>query len=226
VWDVRRLVATGVMTPGQLDRRRRAVRAAAAAGGSSSSSSADPQPPEAPSGIVAPRAISAAAPFSSSARAPSAPSSASLGAARRAGSVATSQMDVNATEEKMRRVLGKSWVNVYRQVKQDQGGGAPDARLSGDAFRDMMAERGVPLTSKEVRALGIKYSTGDVRDGTIDAAKLLTSTFQGRTGSAAQKVAPPGLPRPGSAFVRKAPAPGATARPGSASATAMNRAVF
>jgi len=127
----------------------------------------------------------------------------------------------------MRRVLGKSWVNVYRQVKQDQGGGAPDARLSGDAFRDMMAERGVPLTSKEVRALGIKYSTGDVRDGTIDAEKLLTSTFQGRTGSAAHKaVAPPGLPRPGSAFVRKAPAPGATARPGSASATAMNRAVF
>ena len=62
----------------------------------------------------------------------------------------------------------------------------------------------------EVRALGIKYSTGDVRDGTIDAAKLLTSTFQGRTGSAAQKVAPPGLPRQSS---RPLPRPPLSARP-------------
>jgi hypothetical protein len=122
-------------------------------------------------------------------------------------------MDVNATEAKMRHVLGKSWVHVYKQVK------GTESAVSGDSFRDMMAERGVPLTSKEVRALSLKYSAGD---GALDAEKLLTSTFSGKNSAPKPPVA-----RPGSAFAslkKTVSAPGATARPGTAAVA--SRSVF
>jgi hypothetical protein len=122
-------------------------------------------------------------------------------------------MDVNATEAKMRHVLGKSWVHVYKQVKGNE------SAVSGDSFRDMMAERGVPLTSKEVRALSLKYSAGD---GALDAEKLLTSTFSGKNSAPKPPVA-----RPGSAFAslkKTVSSPGsAMVRPGTA---AVSRSVF
>jgi len=75
--------------------------------------------------------------------------------AHRAGSIATSQFDVGTTEEKMRRVLGRSWVAVYRDVRKQEG--VDPSNIGGEKFRDFMAEKGVPLTGKEVRALSLKY---------------------------------------------------------------------
>ena len=173
----------------------------------------DPQPPEgaARAGSAAHSTHSnGAAHHGVAAPRPAAHPHAAAGAgagARRAGSVATSQLDVNATEEKMRRVLGKSWTAVFKQVKDSEAAPRPDA------FRDMMAERGVPLTSKEVRALGLKYSADG---GAIDAQRLLTSTFGGKAG-----------PRPGSAAAPGAAAksafskpPAGPSRPGTSSAHA------
>jgi Ca2+-binding EF-hand superfamily protein len=184
-------------------------------------SHSDPQPVSAEDKISAPVGVSSSSSSSSqSILAPIARAGASSGVSgvpplRRAGSVATSQMDVNATEAKMRHVLGKSWVHVYKQVK-----GTESSAVSGDSFRDMMAERGVPLTSKEVRALSLKYSAGD---GTLDAEKLLTSTFSGKNSAPKPPVA-----RPGSAFAsmkKTVSAPGATmTRPGTAAVA--SRSVF
>jgi Ca2+-binding EF-hand superfamily protein len=186
--------------------------------GGAGSASSDPQPVAAEDKISAPVAVSASASSSKSivapmARAASATSASGVPLLRRAGSVATSQMDVNATEAKMRHVLGKSWVHVYKQVKGNE------SAVSGDSFRDMMAERGVPLTSKEVRALSLKYSAGD---GALDAEKLLTSTFSGKNSAPKPPVA-----RPGSAFAslkKTVSSPGsAMVRPGTA---AVSRSVF
>ena len=170
----------------------------------------DPQPPEAAAARAAAPAAHHGGGSAAAHHGGAAHHGVAAAAVRRAGSVATSQLDVNATEEKMRRVLGKSWTAVYKQVKDAEAAPRPDA------FRDMMAERGVPLTSKEVRALGLKYGAGE---GAIDAQRLLTSTFQGKA-----------APRPGSAAVgagaksafSKPPSAAGSARPG----TATGKAVF
>jgi Ca2+-binding EF-hand superfamily protein len=133
----------------------------------------------------------------------------------RANSIATDEFDLAGTEEKMRRVLGRSWVQVFSDVKKASGR-APS--LSSDSFRDVMAERGVPLTSREVRALAARYSGGAA--GEVDAESLLRNTFKARPGTAAAR---PSLGRTGApvpvaaptAFTRP-PTGQATARPSSA----------
>lgn len=133
----------------------------------------------------------------------------------RANSIATAEFDLAGTEEKMRRVLGRSWVQVFSDVKKASGS-APG--LSSDSFRDVMAERGVPLTSREVRALAARYSGGAA--GEVDAESLLRNTFKARPGTAAAR---PSLGRTGapapvaapSAFTRP-PTGAASVRPSSA----------
>jgi Ca2+-binding EF-hand superfamily protein len=156
--------------------------------------------------------------------------------AHRAGSIATSQFDVSNTEEKMRRVLGRSWVAVYRDVKKSEG--VDPSSLEGDQFRDIMAEKGVPLTAKEVRALSLKYHGGEGQ-ASINVNKLMKETFKGPlpVGSAAGTTTHSSTLRPSTAtarqtIVNKAPAPSAFLRPSTASpnglrAVAMsNKPVF
>jgi Ca2+-binding EF-hand superfamily protein len=152
---------------------------------------------------------------------------------RRANSVATSQWDVDATEEKMRRVLGKSWVQVYRDVRKTEGVDA--SQVAPEAFRDMMAEKGIPLTSKEVRALSLRYGAGAGAGAgaggagapAINVDRLLKDTFkgplhpshgQGLGGTAAVAAA---SVRPGSAVQRGGPV-SPTRRPATAAATARS----
>lgn len=89
-------------------------------------------------------------------------------------------VDVTETEEKMRRILGRSWVNVYKNIRKQQEREASSV-ISTHRFRDAMAAQGVPLTSKEVRALARRYSAAtpdpesDGRD--LDYAQLMRTTF-------------------------------------------------
>lgn len=132
----------------------------------------------------------------------------------RAPSIATADMDLSNTENKMRRVLGRSWVNVYKEIKKENGGSA--AVLPGDAFRDRMAEKGVPLTSKEVRAIALRYGA----EGNVDVEKVMSATF--KTGASPSKPTRPAsaAPRPAVAAAVRAgagrPPLGANARPQSA----------
>jgi hypothetical protein len=80
----------------------------------------------------------------------------------------------------MRRVLGRSWVQVYREVKNNESVGGNTSSVQGDKFRDLMAEQGVPLTGKEVRALGTKYGASSSQGINVD--KLMKETFKGPLG--------------------------------------------
>jgi Ca2+-binding EF-hand superfamily protein len=86
-------------------------------------------------------------------------------------SVATDAINLDDVEAKMKRVLGRSWTKVYgdMQRKQTQSGD-----VTNDQFRDSMAKSGVPLTSKEVRALARKYAS---TQGGMDYSKCFDATF-------------------------------------------------
>lgn len=94
-----------------------------------------------------------------------------------AATVATEAMDLRSTEEKMRRILGRSWSAVYREVKaraMAEVGDENATALPADTFRDVMATRGVPLTAKEVRALSFRYgeAPADKMGGAVDVERL------------------------------------------------------
>ena len=95
-------------------------------------------------------------------------------------SAKTAEVDVDATVGKMRRILGKSWTVVYDEIRREQERAAPTI-ISAHRFRDAMAERGVPLTSKEVRALAKRFSA--THDPTaagreLDYDRLLRTSFE------------------------------------------------
>lgn len=94
-------------------------------------------------------------------------------------SVSTSAVDVRGVEARMRQVLGRSWVKVYKDMKKKQGAAGG---VGADHFRDAMAKRGVPLTSKEIRALQRAHSSGasSARSG-VAYEDIMRSTFS-RTG--------------------------------------------
>ncbi len=50
---------------------------------------------------------------------------------------------------------------------------APSAIVPGELLRDALAKRGVPLTSKEVRALSLRYKGAGSADGTINVDRLV-----------------------------------------------------
>lgn len=89
-------------------------------------------------------------------------------------------VDLHETEVKMRKILGKSWTHVYKDIRKKQERDAGSV-ISTHRFRDLMAERGVPLTSKEVRALARRYSAAtpdpDSVGRDLDYGRLLRSTF-------------------------------------------------
>ena len=104
-------------------------------------------------------------------------------------SIATSQWDLEVTEEKMRKVLGRSWKQVYRGMKRKQAKeGGPG--LSTGRFRDELAEKGVPLTSKEVRALAQAYPPSgrhSSRGSHVDYGSLLKNAFAGSAGGSSSR---------------------------------------
>lgn len=94
--------------------------------------------------------------------------------------VATVNMDLAPTAQKMRKVLGRHWTTVLADVKKASGskGAAATAGSPASAVRDTLAKHGVPLTSKEVRALSMRYHAGGpvaTRDaeGVIDVDSML-----------------------------------------------------
>jgi Ca2+-binding EF-hand superfamily protein len=157
-------------------------------------------------------AAAAAQPAAASASSAARPSSSAGGPRlQRAPSIATADMDLSNTENKMRRVLGRSWVNVYKDVKKSSGTTA----VSGETFRDVMAEKGVPLTSKEVRAIALRYGAGS---GEVDVEKVMNGTFKSGPSSPTKAARPStAVPRPGAGGAGRPPM-GGTARPQSAAA--------
>lgn len=105
-------------------------------------------------------------------------------------SIATANMDLDPIAQKMRRVLGKHWMNVAKDIHHKAerevirtGGsttGLDKSGVSASVVRDALAEKGVPLTSKEIRAISLKYHGNGIPstrnlDGIIDVDKAFTS---------------------------------------------------
>lgn len=102
------------------------------------------------------------------------------------GSVATGAMDLSPTVAKLRKVLGSSWSGVLAETLKAQAkvGGSGDGLVSGTVLRDMLAAKGVALTSKELRALSLRFHGGGpvvTRDGdasgVVDVPALMKETF-------------------------------------------------
>ena len=108
-------------------------------------------------------------------------------------SVATANMNLDPIAQKMRRVLGKSWMNVAKDIQHKaereairtghsaaSTTGADKNAISASVVRDALAEKGVPLTSKEIRAISLKYHGSGIPatrniDGIIDVEKAFSS---------------------------------------------------
>jgi Ca2+-binding EF-hand superfamily protein len=114
------------------------------------------------------------------------------GAGDDAQSVVTAAMDLDPIAQKMRRVLGKAWMNVARDVEKKAeheaaraGTALPQGGLvPASVLRDTLAERGVPLTSKEVRAISLKYHGSGTPasrgiDGAVDVERMTAAMFSG-----------------------------------------------
>ena len=121
-----------------------------------------------PHGSHGASASSASANFASPARA-----GAGAGAGD-ADTIATANLDLSSTHAKMRKVLGRSMAAVLAEVKRKGSSGGGSGAVSGDAFRDVLASAGVPLTSKEVRALSLKYGAGN---GSLQVDEIWRETF-------------------------------------------------
>lgn len=116
-------------------------------------------------------------------------------------SVATANLDLEPTYAKMRKVLGKSALTVLagdikkKAIAQASKYGGDVASLSSGVVpasivRDSLAERGVALTSKEVRAISMRYhgsgsAATRTADGVVDLDRALNDIMnQPSTGSA------------------------------------------
>jgi hypothetical protein len=145
------------------------------------------------------------------------PSSAAAAGPGRAGatirfddgrSVATATMDLDPIAAKMRRVLGKSWMNVAKDIQAEAqreaqrssgvlgsvAANAGSGVVPASVMRDALATKGVALTSKEVRALSLKYHGSGVPatrtvDGAVDVSRVMADVF--------------GPPRPGTGTMRR-----------------------
>ncbi len=80
-------------------------------------------------------------------------------------------VDVNKLEERMRKALGRGWVHAAADIKKSAGTG----RLLPETVRDILAERAVPMTSREAAALAQRYGAPT---GGIDADKMLQHVFK------------------------------------------------
>jgi hypothetical protein len=106
-------------------------------------------------------------------------------------------MDLDRTGAKMRKVLGRSWLTVADDLTRKASGkeGGKSKGVPGTLLRDALAEKGVALTSKEVRAITSRYGKASARaEGMrpesvpVDVTKLFGDIMEG-------KVAGPRLPK-------------------------------
>lgn len=98
----------------------------------------------------------------------------------------------------MRKVLGRSWLTVADDLTRKASGkeeGGKSKGVPGTLLRDALAEKGVALTSKEVRAITSRYGKASARaEGMrpesvpVDVTKLFSDVMEG-------KVAGPRLPK-------------------------------
>lgn len=109
-------------------------------------------------------------------------------------SVATAALDLAPVMQRMRRVLGASWPTVLTDVSKS---GKGDTVVSGSILRDSLASKGIALTSKEVRALSLRYHgagpavtrDGD-NSGVVDVAALFKEAFAAKAAPTAGAVSP------------------------------------
>jgi len=98
-------------------------------------------------------------------------------------SVATAALDLAPIGAKLRRVLGSSWSAVMGEaLKSSVKKGGEGALVSGTILRDTLAAKGVALTSKELRALSLRYhGSGPAvtrsEEGVVDVEALMAATF-------------------------------------------------
>ena len=119
---------------------------------------------------------------SSSSAAPAA-SAAAASAAAAAPAQVLAPVSIEALEDRMRKLLGRGWVHAAADIKRQarHGGKA----ISSEALRDVLAEKGVPLTGREVNALASRYSSSAGGSGSVDVDGLLTNAFKASFAGAA-----------------------------------------
>ena len=142
--------------------------------------------------------FAAAAPAAAASSSAAAASSSSAAAAPAA---AAAPVDVNKLEERLRKALGRGWVHAAADIKK-RGAAVP-----ADAVRDILAERAVPMTSREAAALAARYAAPT---GGIDANKMLTHVFKAAFAGAELSKPKAAAPAPAA---RAAPAPAAAPAP-------------
>ena len=125
-------------------------------------------------------------------------------------------VSVEALEERMRKVLGRGWVHAAADIKRLAGAGGK--AIGVDALRDVLAEKGVPLTGREVSALAARYGGGE---GKVSVDGLLTSAFKASfAGAAPPAKKPSAAPAPSTARMA------ASARAATSAATASAPSAF
>jgi hypothetical protein len=107
-----------------------------------------------------------------------APSSASAPAAAPPALV-LAPVSVEALEDRMRKMLGRGWVHAAADIKKSAARGGRS--IAPEVLRDVLAEKGVPLTSREVNALASRYSA----EGGVNVEGLLTHAFKASFAGAA-----------------------------------------
>ena len=90
-------------------------------------------------------------------------------------------IDLNKLEERLRKALGRGWVHAAADIKKAVGV-ARGSGVSAETVRDLLAERSVPMTSREAAALAQRYASPT---GGIDADKMLTHVFKASFAGAA-----------------------------------------
>jgi hypothetical protein len=110
----------------------------------------------------------------SSAAAAASSSSSSSSSSSAAAPAAAAPLDVAKLEERVRKALGRAWVHVAAEVKK-AGGGGRGGSVAVDVLRDVLAERGVALTSREAQALASRYAAPS---GGVEVDRLLSTVFK------------------------------------------------
>ena len=106
-------------------------------------------------------------------------------------SISTRSVNLDTTREKMLKILGpKSLSQVYRMLqKHQEKHGYDSGVVDTDHFRDVCAAKGIPLTSKEVKALSAQYmgnSPGAKGKSDVHYQDLLDSTFSANGATASR----------------------------------------
>lgn len=101
-------------------------------------------------------------------------------------------VDVGKVEERMRKVLGRGWVHAAADIKKAASGAKA---IPTEVLRDVLAEKGVPLTAREANALASRYSGSG---GGVNVDGLLTQAFKASFAGASVPLAAAAAAKPAS----------------------------